>query len=234
MYTDIKQQIADAELVLVGIGEAFEMKEKSCKEAVGQCRQAYQSLENLLKDKNYFIVTLCTDGLLQETGLEHNRITAPCGSIFQMQCSMKCTGTIYEPEADLKEKICSMRLGDLEEKDLPLPVCPECGKPMVLNTIYTENYAEEGYLESWALYRKWLQGTLNRRLCILELGVGMRFPTVIRWPFEKTAYFNQKAMLYRVHDKLCQTPEELKDRSIGIPENPMEFLIVESEGKYVR
>ena len=62
----------------------------------------------------------------------------------------------------------------------------------MLNNVYAENYDESGYLDQWGHYRKWLQGTLNRRLFVLELGVGMRFPSVVRWPFEKVAFFNQK------------------------------------------
>ena len=76
----------------------------------------------------------------------------------------------------------------------------------------------------WQIYNKWLQGTINKKLCILELGVGMRFPTVIRWPFEKVTYFNQKATLFRVHSKLYQITEEIKDRSFGIESDPMEIL----------
>ena len=44
---------------------------------------------------------------------------------------------------------------------------------------------EEGYQKQWEKYTKWLQGTLNKKLCILELGVELNLPSIIRWPFEK-------------------------------------------------
>ena len=95
---------------------------------------------------------------------------------------------------------------------------------MILNNIYAENYNEMGYLEQWKLYTKWLQGTLNRRVVILELGVGMKFPTVIRFPFEKIAFFNQKAEFYRIHEKLYQLTEDLKGKGQGISQNAIDCL----------
>ena len=65
---------------------------------------------------------------------------------------------------------------------------------------------------------------MNHKVCLLELGTGMKFPTVIRWPFEKITYFNNKASLIRIHSRLFQTTEEIKDRSTGIEYNPVEFV----------
>ena len=40
--------------------------------------------------------------------------------------------------------------------------------------------------DSWETYTKWLQGTLNRNLVFLELGVGMELPQLIRFPSSDT------------------------------------------------
>lgn len=76
----------------------------------------------------------------------------------------------------------------------------------------------------WEMYLKWLQGTLNRKLVVLELGVGLKYPNVIRFPFEKISYFNQKAEFVRVHDRLFQMPEELGGKGDSIQEDPVELL----------
>lgn len=226
---NILEKIADAELVLVGIGEEFEINNSEIQKnggekAVIKRKQAYRQLRELIKDKNYFIVTLCMDGLVQEAELDAKRIVEPCGSLYRLQCSHKCSADIYEPDQQLILKIREFIEGKCEEKDIGLSLCPKCGAPLAFNTIQTENYAEEGYLDRWQTYNKWLQGTVNRKLCILELGVGMRFPTVIRWPFEKVVLLNQKASLFRVHSRLYQTTEEIKERSSGIQFDPFEFL----------
>ena len=93
-----------------------------------------------------------------------------------------------------------------------------------MNIVKTEGYLEEGYLPSWERYRTWLSCTLNKKLCILELGVGFQYPSVIRWPFEKTAFLNQKASFVRVNSKFFQISEELKGKAISIPQNPLLLL----------
>ena len=104
-------------------------------------------------------------------------------------------------------------------------VCPICGSPLQFHVKSEEGYLEKGYLDQWQSYNRWLSCTLNRRLCILELGVGFEYPQVIRWPFEKAAYFNQKAELIRVHSRLPQTASELGKRGISIECSPIEFCL---------
>ena len=93
-----------------------------------------------------------------------------------------------------------------------------------MNRIQNRKYSEEGYLKQWQLYMKWLQGSMNRKLCVLELGVGMKYPSVIRWPFEKVAFINQKAKFIRVHDFLYQLTEDLNEKGISVQMSPIEFL----------
>ena len=58
----------------------------------------------------------------------------------------------------------------------------------------------------------------------MELGVGMEYPTVIRFPFEKIVYYNQKSFLYRVHSKLYQIGEEISGRGTGMQADAIEFM----------
>lgn len=78
--------------------------------------------------------------------------------------------------------------------------------------------------ESWERYLHWLSYTLNQRLCILELGAGFAHPEIIRFPFEKTCYFNQKSRYIRVHERLPQLSAEIAERGISIQEDPAVFL----------
>lgn len=207
MLEQIRQSIEQAQMVLVGIGTEFAVKVKEeaqedpfftelaknaqtdpaaaallafhkSQKKVGGCekeqvQKAYEVLADLLKDKNYFVISLCEDGLLEQAGLKENRILTPA-----------------------KE-------GE-EETD---------------SGVYPT--------DSWETYTKWLQGTLNRNLVILELGVGMELPQLIRFPFEKVAYFNQKSCLYRVHSHLYQMTEEIKERGYSVPMHPVTLLLEE-------
>ncbi len=88
--------------------------------------------------------------------------------------------------------------------------------------------AEKGEQQSWEKYLHWLSFTLNQKLCILELGVGFEHPELIRFPFEKTCYFNQKSRYIRVHEKFPQLSAEVADRGISIQKDPTVFLAAES------
>ena len=79
--------------------------------------------------------------------------------------------------------------------------------------------------ENWNDYMKWLSFTLNRQLLVLELGVGFGNPMIIRFPFEKTVFFNQKSKMYRVHPTLPQVTAEIGDRGTAVQANPVEMFL---------
>lgn len=254
----LKEKIADAELVLIGIGEEFnedfhkigqyphlmkELEEIDFNESMAwavpfvekayleeekeaETVQAYRNLYELVKDKNYFIVTTCIDGHIENAGFDVGKIVEPCGNYARLQCSEKCSNELWDSESCLSE--IKKQLEQAETlKGIERPVCPHCGKPLVFNNIVNENYVEEGYLPQWEKYTKWLQGTVNKKLCILELGVGMQLPNIIRWPFEKVAFYNQKASFFRINEKLYQLTEEIGEKGISIEGNARDYLLEE-------
>ena len=78
--------------------------------------------------------------------------------------------------------------------------------------------------EEWNGYMKWMGETLNRKTVLLELGEGFSYPTLIRWPFEKTAALNKKAYLYRVHEKFYQITDELKEKAVSVKMDSVKFM----------
>lgn len=104
-------------------------------------------------------------------------------------------------------------------------VVAPCGSERSGNVVTNLEYDESGYLPQWEFYRNWLASTIGKRLLLLELGVGMAYPSVIRMPFERTTQYNQKAYLVRIHSKLAQVPEEIQDRSLCISEQPVSHLL---------
>ena len=168
MTEEIRQEIQksaqEADLVLVGIGTEFSKKNARKEEIM----EAYRKLADLLKGKNYFLLTVNTDDLIFESAIDSERIVAPCGS--------DKTG----------------------------------------NVVTNDDYDESWYMPQWEKYTKWLQGTVNKKVCVLELGVGFEYPTVIRFAFEKIVYFNQKCHMYRIHEKFAQLTPEIKDRTTAV------------------
>ncbi len=216
------------------------------------CREltALQNLSKILQGKNYFVVSVATNDLVWDSGLREDRIVAPCGGSRKKQCGAGCSvgggseGREKQRSADAPEGTGKEpgKVWDLTKEDenllsecartgswtsLELGNCPYCGAPLVFNNVYTEHYAESGYLDRWSLYTKWLMGTMNRKVCILELGVGLQCPSVIRFPFERLAYYNRKATFVRIHESLCQLPEGMGDRGLSIRNGAIEALLGE-------
>ena len=207
--------------------------------------RAYSELRSLIGAKPYFVVTMNTDDLIYRTGFEQDLIVAPCGSMQKLQCTEHIVeaGEIRDRILEMSEVKDTADHTDFVPKETGLQtsekcrecsssevirrnaVCPVCGAPLQFHTTETEGYLEQGYLPQWSRYTKWLSCTLNRRLCILELGVGFRYPRVVRFPFEKAAVYNQKATLVRVHSRLAQLPEELSQRGISVKKSPVQFLL---------
>lgn len=213
--TEVMEKIKEAQKVLIGIGKEWVLRddEKDIRfchltdPSQADLKAAYEALYDLIKEKDYYIVTTLTDGAVYEMPFDKNRIVAPCGNIHWRQCSKACTKDIWE------------------ESEVPDDVCPHCKAPLTGNTIKAETYIEEGYLPRWKDYMKWQTGTINRSLVILELGEGFATPTVMRWPFEKIIYFNRKSRLYRINESFYQLPKEAEERGVSVHENSVRWML---------
>ncbi len=195
-------------------------------------RDRLSSLATILEEKNYFVVSVATNRIITEIPWHEGRLVMPCGSDLRIQCSGECEEHLERLKAEemlkLDDALDKWRIKLMQGENSCLPdwqgVCLKCKKRITLNNIYNEQYDENGYLPDWQIYTKWLQGTVNRKLVVLELGVGMKFPSVIRFPFEKIAYFNQKAKFYRVNKNLYHLTEELTEKGVGIADNAIDWL----------
>lgn len=183
----------------------------------------------LIAEKNYFVVSVSTNDMIRDISWRENRLVMPCGGSRMKQCGQNCGHKPWEvTQEDWKQikgylKEFHQTFGEKAQK-IDLGTCSSCGSPLILNNIYTEKYDENGYLDQWQIYTKWLQGTLNRKLLVLELGVGLQCPSVIRWPFEKVAFFNQKASFWRINGTLYQLSEELVGKGTSISMNAIDWL----------
>ncbi len=254
----IIDKIQEADMILLGLGEDFDNKKylNSIPNYVAGCEKlknagcawlipawgefctekikkedvslVLNKLVDVLKDKNYFVVSVSTNSIIGKTPWKYERIVMPCGSSLKKQCVCGCDAIADTTETDIDALYSvfeKLYIKDIFDKmDLAIGKCEKCGEPLIFNNIYAETYREEGYLSKWELYMKWLQGTLNRKLFVLELGVGLEYPSVIRWPFERVAFLNEKAYFCRVHERLYQLTPELAEKGCGISSNAIDWL----------
>lgn len=256
VVNELVNALKEAEYVLVGIGEEFQIpyeniiQEERYQKMMEQIKnqekyewvtsylihdylrttsfpkwqEAYQKLAEILQDKDYFVVSTCTDDLIYEAPFAENRIVTPCGTFYKMQCE-DCCGAMVE----YGEQVAKMVTKDLLQcqgnfESVERPRCEKCNAPFVFNTVFEPKYDETGYQSDWNRYSQWLQKTVNRKLVILELGVGLVYPSVIRLPFEKTSYFNKKSHFYRINHGIYQLSEKSESRGFGLKQDVFAFI----------
>lgn len=247
--------ISDADMILIGVGEEFDdirslktidgclelrnaiiisdepwllpkfdavYREKT----KSKVNTALDILIKLLEEKNYFVVSTSMNPDVFQANWKEGRFVGPCGSCLSKQCIDGCTAELREV-TDSDDRILNECVENIRDKKLWADIgsCTECGKKMILNNVYAAKYNEMGYLNQWNLYTKWLQGTLNKKLLILELGVGVDYPSIIRFPFEKVAFYNNKASFYRVNGTLYQLPPELSEKGNSVAQNSIDWLV---------
>ena len=243
---DIKNHIVNAELVVVGLGEEWnasptmqdserfqrimtDLREKTefrwilpyvyYKMTYESLVQAYRSLFSMLEGNNYFVVATTLNRSFAPF-VRDERFVMPCGTEECMRDEGLSASAEQTAFMDSLDKYLAR---DISVEEIAF-VRDETGQIVPFNNIYAPEYKEEGYLPKWRQYMSWLQGTMNRKVCLLELGAGLMFPSVFRFPFERMAFFNQKATCFRVHKTLYQLAEEMAVRSKSVPVHAVELF----------
>ncbi|HEX3022852.1 MAG TPA: hypothetical protein VHP81_10720 [Lachnospiraceae bacterium] len=192
----------------------------------------YSDLFDLIKDKNYFIISMNTSEYIFNSELDSTKIVMPCGNEGLFQCSHTCTKEVWSNMDyvnsmidDLPKMIHRFKTEGRKHAESLYPKCNHCESKAVFNVrSAVDTYVEEGYLPQWQIYMQWLSRTLNRKLVLIELDVDFDLPSLIRWPFEKNAYINNKASLIRVNSLYPQLSEEINGKGISLPLASKQFL----------
>ncbi len=98
-------------------------------------RPVYQTLYELVKDKNYFVVTTNVDHCFQKAGFDKARLFYTQGDYGLFQCSTPCHNKTYD-----NRDIVLRMVNDQKDMRVPsklIPHCPVCGKPMTTNLCRT-------------------------------------------------------------------------------------------------
>lgn len=175
----------------------------------------YQQLYELVKEKDYFVLTTNVDHQFQKAGFDRKRIFATQGDYGMIQCEKGCHPKTYDAEKMFRQM-------ERERKDclVPsylVPKCPVCGGNMTMHLRCDEYFVEEkAWHEAAGRYCDFLERSGGQKRVLLELGVGFNTPAIIRFPFEKLVRNNLQSVLIRMNLKEAAVPEELGERGIGI------------------
>lgn len=73
-------------------------------------------------------------------------------------------------------------------------------------------------------YSDYLSDAIDKKLVLLELGVGFNAPTIIRFPFEKLVREHDNISLIRLSLDQAIVPESFGDRAVGIQADMAESI----------
>ncbi len=174
----------------------------------------YQRLLELVRDKDYFVLTTNVDHCFQKAGVDKARLFYTQGDYGLLQCSVPCRQETYENEPLIREM--AERQRDMRVPTELIPRCPRCGKPMMPNLRADERFVEDGGWHAAAVrYRDFLQ-TRRGRVLFLELAVGFNTPGIIKYSFWRLTEENPAAVYACLNRSKAFAPEKIADRSICI------------------
>lgn len=193
-------------------------------------KDTYKKLYDLVKDKNYFVITTNVDHQFQRAGFDKNRLFYTQGDYGLLQCSTPCHKKTYDNE----ELVLAMLQA---EKDMKIPSsliprCPKCGKEMTMNLRCDDTFVEDnGWHRASERYSKFLQKNKGKKILFLELGVGYNTPVIIKYPFMRMTYQNKNAIYACVNFGDAGTIKEIETQSIVLKNDIDEVLSNMKEGK---
>lgn len=184
----------------------------------------YEELFELVKDKDYFVITTNVDHCFQKAGFDKHRLFYTQGDYGLFQCSEPCCQETFDNEDIVRQMVKQQKEMRISAKLLPF--CPHCGKPMTMNLRSDNRFVEdEGWHIAAESYENFLRTRKNMRVLFLELGVGFNTPVIIKYPFWKITAQNANATYVCVNYGEAVCPTEIEKQSICINSDIGEVLI---------
>lgn len=178
-------------------------------------KPVYTRLLNLVKDKEYFVITTNVDHCFQKAGIDKQRLFYTQGDYGLFQCSTPCHRRTYDNEEVILKMVAGQK--DMRIPSALVPRCPKCGEPMTMNLRSDDTFVEDlGWNEAASRYVDWVQARLDKKLLLLELGVGSNTPAIIKYPFWKLTAQHPDFTYVCVNSGEAECPSQIEDRAIVV------------------
>ncbi len=178
-------------------------------------KPVYNELFELVKNKDYFVITTNVDHCFQKSGFDKTRLFYTQGDYGLFQCSVPCCDETFDNEEIIRRMVDEQT--DMRIPSELLPICPHCGSPLTMNLRADDKFVEDkGWHEAAKRYKNFLQTRSGKRILFLELGVGYNTPVIIKYPFWRMTAENPNAVYACVNCGEAACPNEIANRSICI------------------
>lgn len=175
----------------------------------------YKKLLELVKDKEYFVLTTNVDHQFQKAGFDKHRLFYTQGDYGLFQCSVPCHNVTYDNEEIIRRMFTEQK--DMRIPSELVPKCPKCGKPMTMNLRADDTFVQdEGWYRASERYSEFLRRHQNANILFLELGVGFNTPVIIKYPFWLMTYDNPNAYYISINYGEAFAPPEIGKRAVCI------------------
>lgn len=195
-------------------------------------KPVYRQLLELVKDKDYFVITTNVDHQFQRAGFDKARLFYTQGDYGLFQSVRTSNQKTYdneewvmkamEAQGFLKDEngvFCvpeDRRLLMRISSDL-IPKCPDDGSNVTTNLRADMSFVEdEGWHEASANYAHFLKKHESGHVLYLELGVGSNTPVIIKFPFWTFTYDNPDAIYACLNYNEAYAPKQIAGQAICI------------------
>ncbi len=183
----------------------------------------YKELYDIVKEKNYFVITTNVDGQFEISGFDKEKIFAVQGDYKYLQCENACHNKLYDNSEIVKKWTANMK-----ECKIPSELvmkCPVCGGNMDMNLRKDDKFVQdENWYKQLRAYKNFLKEMKNKNVVLLEIGVGFNTPGIIRFPFEKMTMENSKTRLIRINKDYLKCFLDIEDKTITFNEEVKQIL----------
>lgn len=169
--------------------------------------ELYHNILQLIKGKEYFVITTNVDAQFEKTEFAKEKIFATQGDYAYLQARNGSTKTLVYNESWVKQALAATI--DCRVPTELIPHHPLTGELMSPNLRCDDTFVED---ERWhrqkEAYHEFVGKAWGHKLLLLEFGVGFNTPSIIRFPFEQMAASNSNISLVRFNRDYPQLMQE--------------------------
>lgn len=178
-------------------------------------RPVYNTLFEIIKDKDYFVITTTADHMFQKSGFDSDRLFYTYGDYGTWQCSQPCNDATYDNEDAVRKMMEAQR--DMKVPRSLIPICPACGRKMKVNLLTDDSFVEnDGWYRAEERYEHYVRSHKSGRIVFLDIGTTASTPIIIKCPFTQMTYENPLATYATIADCALPEAEEIKDRALYV------------------
>ena len=183
----------------------------------------YQELYEIVKNKEYFVLTTNVDGQFYNSGFGKDKVFEVQGDYSYLQCENACHNKLYDNK-ELVEKWLRNTKNCKIPSDLVMK-CPVCGGNMDMNLRKDANFVQdENWYRQSRKYEDFLSRSKGKNVVLLEIGVGFNTPGIIRFPFEQMTANSKKTTLIRINKDYPNPMLEIENKTISFDEDTNKII----------